>query len=107
MRIADIRDVMTERDDLLAKKRLGRKQKARLATLFDTLAAVKHPLPEPRKAPTGQRADFQGNVYAMHSGKPVSQREARRMSRFGRGSVQPFRSRIQRATRRRRTGGVK
>lgn len=73
----------------------------------EALATVAVPHATPARPPTGERGDFQGNTYTMHSGKPAALREARRGSKSGRFGVQPLRSRIQRQTRRQRTGGVK
>lgn len=109
MRATDMLDLLDEATVLDAKKRLGSKQKVRRATIADQLSQVTHPAPRPRRAPTGERADFQGNVYAMHANaKPMSLRAMRRANRFGApGTVQPMRSRIQRLRRKQRTGGVR
>lgn len=72
----------------------------------DALATV-HVPPATPTVTTGERGDFQGNVYTMHAGKPATQREARRGNKSGRYGIQPMRSRIQRLRRRQRTGGVK
>jgi hypothetical protein len=96
-----------EAAELDAKKRLGVRQKARRATIADELSQTTQPPATPRRAPTGERADFQGNVYAMHTGKPMSLREARRSKRTARDGIKFMRSRIQRLRRKRRTGGVK
>ena len=78
------------------------------------LSGVTQPPPTPARVNTGLDAngfasgDRQGNVYLMHSGKPMGLRSLRRAMRFGnRGGVKPLRSRIQRQSRKRRTGGVK
>lgn len=105
----DIRNV--ERNTLLAKKRLGKNQKVRLAQLHDELSHVTQPPPTPRRAPTGQRADFQGNVYEAHRinrfGVNSLGRKVRRANNSGRTQIQFQRSRIQRARRKQRTGGVR
>jgi hypothetical protein len=98
-----------ERATLLDKKRLGKNQKARLANL-STLLDEAHYFQPPATPPTpvtGERADWQGNVYAAHSGKASTLREMRRGKRFGTGTIQAMRSRIQRTQRKTRTGGVK
>lgn len=113
MKYADMRGIHVERATLLGKKRLGKNQKARLAQLSDQLDAAKQPPAAPLRERTGldehgqSAADSQGNVYRMHVGRNPSQREVRRANRFGRGGIHPLRSRIQRSTRKRRTGGVK
>jgi hypothetical protein len=96
-----------ERATLLDKKRLGKNQKARLATLHYKLDYASQPPATPPTPVTGERADWQGNVYAAHSGKASTLREMRRGKRFGTGTIQAMRSRIQRTQRKTRTGGVK
>lgn len=102
-----MRDMVHERSGLLDKKRLGKNQKARLATLSDQLDAAGQPPASPPCPNTGDRADFQGNVFAAHHGKTPGLRFTRRVNRFGRGGEKPMRSRIQRGKRKQRTGGVK
>lgn len=93
---------------LLAKKRLGSRQKERLAMLSDRVAGANQPPATPRRAPTGVRGDFQGNVFAAHyQPSSVALRKIRRSNRFGRGDEKPLRSRVQRRKRVRRTGGVR
>lgn len=107
MRYSDMRAMLHETGALLDKKRLGKNQKARLATLIDQLDAATQPPPSPPRTNTGERGDYQGNVYAMHYRQAPTTREMRRASRFGLAQCKPMRSRIQRTTRKRRTGGVK
>lgn len=108
MKYSDMRDMVYERSGLLDKKRLGKNQKARLAQLSDQLDTAKQPPPHPPCANTGNRADWQGNVYANHAGKEPTLREARRGHRFGRSNgIKPMRSRIQRTRRKQRTGGIR
>jgi hypothetical protein len=102
-----MRAMTHETGTLLDKKRLGKNQKARLATLIDKLDAAKQPPPTPPCPNTGERGDFQGNVYAQHYRTSVTAREMRRGSKFGLAQCRPMRSRIQRSARKRRTGGVK
>lgn len=90
-----------------AKKRLGKNQKARRTAIADELSHTTQPPPTPRRAPTGNRGDFQGNVYAMHNGKSMSLRDMRRSKRGQGDGVKFMRSRIQRTRRKQRTGGVK
>lgn len=70
-------------------------------------AEQQQPPATPPRPNTGERGDYQGNVYETHRHGHQSLRELRRAKRFGRGGVQPMRSRIQRGHRRQRTGGVK
>lgn len=109
MRFSDMIAKQAEADELADKKRLGKNQKVRLATLSDELRRAKQPPATPRRLPTGQRADFQGNVFAAHyrntNGGNI--RETRRANASGRYAEKPLRSRIQRARRKQRTGGVK
>lgn len=98
-------ELTVEHGVLTSKKRLGKNQKARLTQLVDQLSHMTQPPPTPRRAPTGNRADFQGNTYSMHSGSRPTLREMRRAKMSG--EIQHMRSRIQRLTRRRRTGGVR
>jgi hypothetical protein len=114
MRYADMRAWTEESGALLDKKRLGRKQKARLATLLDQLDAAKQPPATPTRPVTG--LDEHGQAAGDNNGGAhwrsrmqgyMSMREQRRASRFGRGGIQPMRSRIQRTRRKQRTGGVK
>lgn len=107
MRYDDMRDMVHERAALLDKKRLGKNQKARLATLHYLLDYATQPPATPRRAPTGERGDFQGNVYAQHSGRASTVREMRRGKKLGVNQCKPMRSRIQRTRRKQRTGGVK
>jgi hypothetical protein len=107
MRYSTHLELVAEADTLDEKKRLGKNQKARRATIADELSQTTQPPPTPRRAPTGERGDFQGNVYALHSGKPMSPREMRRSKRTGRDGIKFMRSRIQRTRRKQRTGGVK
>jgi hypothetical protein len=114
MRFSDMRGFQQERDTLLGKKRLGKNQKARLrdlSTILDPRECLQPPATPPRPV-TGlvdgrSQGDFQGNVYAMHSGNAPTLRRARRAQRFGLGGIRPLRSRIQRGRRKTRTGGVK
>lgn len=107
MRYTDMRDMVHERTGLLAKKRLGKNQKARLATLSDQLDAATQPPATPPCVNTGARGDYQGNVFANHYRTSITARIMKRGSKSGRANVQPMRSRIQRTARKRRTGGVK
>jgi hypothetical protein len=111
-----MRAMVEESGALLDKKRLGRKQKARLATLLDQLDATKQPPATPTRPVTG--VDEQGFASADRDGAhwqahvqaariQASMRFQRRASRFGRYGTQPMRSRIQRTRRKTRTGGVK
>lgn len=102
-----MRDMVHERSGLLDKKRLGRNQKARLAVLSDCLAVVTIPPATPPCVNTGNRGDYQGNVYANHYRQAPVLREMRRGTKFGVSQTAPMRSRIQRQARKRRTGGVK
>lgn len=104
-----MRDMQFERAGLLAKKRLGKNQKARLAALSAHLQATLYyqPPATPPRPNTGKRGDYQGNTYETHRGGYQTLREMRRAKRFGRAGVKPMRSRIQRGYRRQRTGGVK
>lgn len=104
MKYSTLIEETAERDALAAKTRTGRIQKARLRELSERIDA--HPPATPRRAPTGERGDYQGNTYAMHSGSPSSLREMRRANKTGRGAVRFMRSRIQRTRRKQRTGGV-
>jgi hypothetical protein len=109
MRYADMRDMEHERAGLLDKKRLGKNQKQRLASLSANLqaAAYYQPPATPPCANTGQRGDWQGNVYETHRHGYAGQRQTRRAQRFGRNNIKPMRSRIGRNKRKQRTGGVK
>jgi hypothetical protein len=107
MRYRDMRDMEHERAGLLDKKRLGKNQKARLARLHDLLDYATQPPATPPRPNTGQRGDWQGNVYLAHSQGYLGQRAARRQQRMGRNNIQPMRSRIQRGRRKQRTGGVR
>lgn len=109
MRYSDMRDMVHERAGLLDKKRLGKNQKARLATLHYLLDYGSQPPATPPTPVTGGRADWQGNVYEMHrrDRQQDALREMRRGKRFGVAGVQAMRSRIQRTRRKQRTGGVK
>lgn len=96
------------------KKRLGSKQKLRLAELKYRVAQAGW-TPRPNRAPSTARGPFaydhDGSMWrtrvASHNASPGTGRMARRAQRFGRNGIKPFRSRIQRQTRKRRTGGVK
>lgn len=113
MRYTDHGALVEEATVLDGKKRLGKNQKARRATIAEQLSHVTQPPPTPRRAPTGLDAngqaqgDSQGNVYAMHSGSEPSLRETRRGIRVGRYGIRHMRSRIQRSRRKQRTGGVR
>jgi hypothetical protein len=112
MRFRELGTVHDELAELDGKKRLGVRQKARRTALVNQLSQVTQPPPTPRRAPTGERADFQGNVYELRRRDRFGQnsdygRMMRRNSTSGRGGIQPFRSRIQRLTRKQRTGGVR
>lgn len=117
MRYADMRDMTHERAGLLDKKRLGKNQKARLATLSTQLDDAHQPPATPPREVTGldehgqASGDRDGNHWnqRLQAGTRRGQnmREMRRVRRFGVMDVKPMRSRIQRSTRRRRTGGVK
>lgn len=113
MKYSDIHLDQQVIDELLAKKRLGPRQKERLAKLSGRVsqATQTQPPPTPRRAPTGERADFQGNVYDMHRidrfGVNSIGRKSRRFNKSGRTQIQFQRSRIQRARRKQRTGGVR
>lgn len=102
-----MRDMRHELSGLLAKKRTGRLQKRRIATLSEQLESATQPPLTPPRVNTGERGDYQGNVYAAHASSAPTLRKMRRVQRFGRHGIQPMRSRIQRNARRRRTGGVK
>lgn len=77
----------------------------------DLLKQVKQPPATPARPPTGERGDFQGNVYEAHRtdrfGAHGNLRDINRANRSGRGAIQFQRSRIQRARRKQRTGGVR
>lgn len=105
MKYTDHLALVTEADTLDAKKRLGKNQKARRAAIAEELSHLTQPPPTPRRTPTGERSDFQGNTYAMRTGHRPSLREMRRAKMSG--QIQYMRSRIQRVTRKRRTGGVR
>lgn len=109
MRYSDMRDMVHELSGLLDKKRTGKNQKARMAQLSTLLveAEASQPPATPPCINTGERGDYQGNVYASHYRTSVTMRIMRRGSKFGRASVKPMRSRIQRTQRKQRTGGVK
>lgn len=107
MRYDDVRSDNAVIAALRMKKRLGPRQKERLATLSARVEAAHQPPPTLRRAPTGARGDFQGNVYAQHGGRASTVREMRRGKRFGVNQCKPMRSRIQRTQRKQRTGGVK
>lgn len=100
-----------EAETLDGKKRLGKNQKARRTAIADELSHLTQPPPTPRRAPTGERADFQGNVYEAHRidrfGANSNGRKSRRFNKSGRTLIQFQRSRIQRARRKQRTGGVR
>jgi hypothetical protein len=114
-----MRGATEESGALLDKKRLGKKQKARLATLLDQLDTAKQPPATPTRPVTGldehglSAADNNGGAHWRSrlasgvGGSGMSMREQRRASRFGRYGTQPMRSRIQRTRRKTRTGGVK
>lgn len=82
----------------------NRRKKSQL--FLDTAEATQPPA-TPALSPTGRRGDFQGNVYAAHSSRDITGRKGRRHNASGRGMEKPMRSRIQRARRKQRTGGVK
>jgi hypothetical protein len=119
MRYADMRAWTEESGALLDKKRLGRKQKARLADLLTLLSPEEtHHVPPatPTRPVTG--VDEQGFASADRDGAhwyqrvnvartSMTLRVQRRATRFGRYGTQPMRSRIQRQSRKTRTGGVK
>lgn len=114
MRYRDMRDMIEESGALLDKKRLGKNQKARLATLIDKLDATRQPPPTPTRPVTGldeqgfASADCDGAYWRQRMQRRArTMREMRRASRFGHGGTQPLRSRIQRTRRKTRTGGVK
>lgn len=107
MKYSDMREMRAETMALTIKKRLGKNQKARLAKLQTALEDSHQPPPTPPHPNTGERADFQGNVYAIHSGKASTMREQRRSYRFARFIEKPLRSRALRRQRKQRTGGVK
>lgn len=100
MRYADMRAANADRTK---KGNLRKNAKA----LLDKAAAQGIPPATPPTPVTGERGDFQGNVYAMHYGSVPSARETRRGNKRGLGGTRPFRSRIQRLSRKRRTGGIK
>lgn len=113
-----MRDMMHESGALLDKKRLGKNQKARLATLIDKLDATRQPPPTPPRPVTGldeagyTSADRDGRNWQarLQTGTMAGgggMRMQRRINRFGRYGTQPLRSRIQRTKRKTRTGGVK
>lgn len=103
--------------ELSAKKRLGRRQKESLAMASARIMTADVPPATPARVPTGLDAqgfasgDSQGNVYVAHQRigghKMESLRRARRANRFGGYGVAPLRSRIQRQSRKTRTGGMK
>lgn len=118
MRYRDMRAVIEESGALLDKKRLGKNQKRRLATLIDKLDATRQPPATPTRPVTG--LDEAGYTSADRDGRNwqarlqtgtlrggASMREQRRATKFGRYGTQPMRSRIQRGKRKTRTGGVK
>lgn len=95
-----MRHGQAEQATLLAKKRLGKNQKARLAKLTEHLAAQKIPPASPPTVVTGRRGDYQGNTFTKHYRTPPGVvREAL--------PIKPMRSRIQRTRRKRKTGGVR
>ena len=115
MRFSDLRDMTEERAALLDKKRLGKRQKARVVEIDRKLE--NHVSPTPSRPVTGldengqSRGDRWGNVYQMHrhtgGGKGWARRSRRAMRFGGGGGVQPFRSRILRSRRKQRTGGIR
>lgn len=114
MKYTDHNALLTEAEVLDGKKRLGKNQKARRATIAEQLSHVTQPSPTPRRASSGPDAygrlggDFQGNVFAMHSRpRNVSLRDMKRANKSGRGGIRFMRSRVQRTRRKQRTGGVR
>jgi hypothetical protein len=99
MRYADMRGLANDRT------KTGKLRKRSQQLLSQ--AGQQQPPASPPRVNTGERGDWQGNVYLIHSQGYQSLREMRRTKRFGRLNIQPMRSRIQRAYRRQRTGGVK
>lgn len=113
MRYADRRAWTEESGALLDKKRLGKKQKARLATLLDKLDAARQPPATPTRPVTGldengfASADRDGAYWRARMQGTAGLRVQRRASKSGSYGIQPLRSRIQRQSRKQRTGGVK
>lgn len=117
MRYADMRTDLATIAELRPKKRLGRRQKERLAMASARIMTADVPPATPPRPVTGvdehgfASGDRQGNVYVAHQRmgghRMESLRRARRANRFGGYGVAPLRSRIQRQSRKRRTGGVK
>lgn len=107
MRYSDMRVDGAVIAELHAKKRLGPRQKERLAMLSARVDTAAQPPATPSCPNTGERGDFQGNVYAAHYRQSPTTREMQRGSKFGLAGCKPMRSRIQRTQRKRKTGGVK
>lgn len=111
MRYSTHIELVAEADLLTAKKRLGRNQQARLTAIGIELSHTTQPPATLRRAPTGERADFQGNVYEAHRvnrfGAHGHLRMMRRSKQTGRDGIKFMRSRIQRTRRKQRTGGVR
>jgi hypothetical protein len=104
-----------EAEVLDGKKRLGKNQKARRAAIADELSRMTQNQPaatvrKPAAQPDQYGGDYQGNVYENHRRNRFGMGSMgfRAMRRNpGRGRIQFKRSRIQRATRKQRTGGVR
>lgn len=89
------------------RTKTGRPRK-RSVQLLSEAEATQPPATPPCKQ-TGNRADWQGNVYDLHRtdrGRH-GMRDMRRNNKSQLGNIQPMRSRIQRSSRRQRTGGIK
>lgn len=111
MRFADMRAANADR----TKKGTVRKKSREL---LEAAAAQGIPPATPYREVTGvdengfSRADHNGGAHwrghlQAGRGNLMGMREIRRANRFGGHGEQPMRSRIQRQTRKRRTGGVK
>jgi hypothetical protein len=98
MRYSDMRAWTEESGALLDKKRLGRKQKARLAVLLDAIDGAKQPPATPTRPVTG--VDEQGFASADRDGSHwrartqakgwQTLRDMRRANRFGRFGTRVF-----------------
>jgi hypothetical protein len=104
------RDLRAAEADRTKKGVIRKKSKALLH-----FASLVQPPATPARVATGldasgqSSADNNGGAHwrAHLQGNDPSQREMRRVNRFGRYGTQPMRSRIQRTRRKTRTGGVR
>lgn len=106
MRARDIVEMRREAIHLAFLKKPTKKQAARLKAIAEQVDGERwHPSGPARHG--DQKPDFLGIYWRTRlSGGHMTLRERRRAMRFGQGE-QPKRSRRQRITRRRRTGGVR